>query len=129
MTRRCSKCESCAINCNTLTIDEIRNGIESGVFRSVDAEFGGTAAVGIACSGGWVWFDPVGSRTPEQVGAAFVYVVPRRVAARSLRAEQVGEPFHGNRLGGARMSWRGNGRDRLIGIASQHLGARRQSAG
>jgi hypothetical protein len=22
----------------------------------------------------WVWFDPVGSRTPEQVGAAFVDV-------------------------------------------------------
>jgi TetR/AcrR family transcriptional regulator, cholesterol catabolism regulator len=57
----------------TLTIDEIRNGIESGVFRSVDAELAALQLWG-SLQWMWVWFDPVGSRTPEQVGAAFVDV-------------------------------------------------------
>ena len=39
--------------------------------------------------------------------------VPRRAAARPLGAEQVGESFHGHRLGGARLPCRGNKRDRL----------------
>jgi AcrR family transcriptional regulator len=56
-----------------LTIDEIRNGIESGVFRSVDAELAALQLWG-SLQWMWVWFDPVGSRTPEQVGAAFVDV-------------------------------------------------------
>ncbi len=57
----------------TLTIDEIRNGIEGGVFRSVDAELAALQLWG-SLQWMWVWFDPVGSRTPEQVGAAFVDV-------------------------------------------------------
>jgi TetR/AcrR family transcriptional regulator, cholesterol catabolism regulator len=56
-----------------LTIDEIRSGIESGVFRSVDAELAALQLWG-SLQWMWVWFDPVGSRTPEQVGAAFVDV-------------------------------------------------------
>jgi TetR/AcrR family transcriptional regulator, cholesterol catabolism regulator len=56
-----------------LTIDEIRNGIKSGVFRSVDAELAALQLWG-SLQWMWVWFDPVGSRTPEQVGAAFVDV-------------------------------------------------------
>ena len=56
-----------------LTIDEIRSGIKSGVFRSVDAELAALQLWG-SLQWMWVWFDPVGSRTPEQVGAAFVDV-------------------------------------------------------
>jgi TetR/AcrR family transcriptional regulator, cholesterol catabolism regulator len=56
-----------------LTIDEIRNGIKSGVFRSVDAELAALQLWG-SLQWMWVWFDPVGSRTAEQVGAAFVDV-------------------------------------------------------
>ncbi len=56
-----------------LVIDEIRNGIESGVFRSVDAELAALQLLG-SLQWMWVWFDPTGSRTPEQVGAAFVDV-------------------------------------------------------
>jgi hypothetical protein len=57
----------------TLAIDEIRNGIESGVFRSVDAELAALQLSG-SLQWMWVWFDPADSRTPEQVGAAFVDV-------------------------------------------------------
>ncbi|HUB55648.1 MAG TPA: TetR/AcrR family transcriptional regulator [Mycobacterium sp.] len=56
-----------------LTIDEIRSGIKSGVFRSVDAELAALQLWG-SLQWMWVWFDPVGSRTAEQVGAAFVDV-------------------------------------------------------
>ena len=56
-----------------LTIDEIRNGVESGVFRTVDDRTGGTAAVGIAAVDVGV-VRSAGPRTPEQVGAAFVDV-------------------------------------------------------
>ena len=56
-----------------LTIDEIRSGIKCGVFRSVDAELAALQLWG-SLQWMWVWFDPVGSRTPEQVGAAFVDV-------------------------------------------------------
>jgi AcrR family transcriptional regulator len=56
-----------------LTIDEIRNGIESGVFRRVDVELVALQLWG-SLQWMWVWFDPAGSWTPEQVGAAFVDV-------------------------------------------------------
>jgi TetR/AcrR family transcriptional regulator, cholesterol catabolism regulator len=56
-----------------LTIDEIRSGIDSGVFRSVDAELA-TLQLWGSLEWMWVWFDPAGSRAPEQVGAAFVDV-------------------------------------------------------
>ncbi|OBG99318.1 MULTISPECIES: TetR/AcrR family transcriptional regulator [unclassified Mycobacterium] len=56
-----------------LATDEIRNGIESGVFRSVDVELAALQLWG-SLQWMWVWFDPTGSRTPEQVGAAFVDV-------------------------------------------------------
>jgi AcrR family transcriptional regulator len=56
-----------------LTIDEIRSGIKSGIFRSVDAELAALQLWG-SLQWMWVWFDPVGSRTAEQVGAAFVDV-------------------------------------------------------
>jgi TetR/AcrR family transcriptional regulator, cholesterol catabolism regulator len=56
-----------------LAIDEIRNGIESGVFRSVDVELAALQLWG-SLQWMWVWFDPADSRTPEQVGAAFVDV-------------------------------------------------------
>ena len=54
-------------------IDEVRNGVESGVFRSVDIELAALQLWG-SLQSLWVWFDPAGSRTPEQVGAAFVDV-------------------------------------------------------
>lgn len=57
----------------TLAIDEIRTGIENGVFRDVDAELAALQLWG-SLQWMWVWFDPRGSRTPEQVGAAFVDV-------------------------------------------------------
>jgi AcrR family transcriptional regulator len=56
-----------------LTIDEIRNGVESGAFRTVDIELAALQLWG-SLQSLWVWFDPVGPRTPEQVGAAFVDV-------------------------------------------------------
>ena len=57
----------------TLMIDEIRNGVDSGVFRSVDVELAALQLLG-SLEWMWVWFDPAGSRAPEQVGAAFVDV-------------------------------------------------------
>ncbi|OJZ74636.1 TetR family transcriptional regulator [Mycobacterium paraffinicum] len=57
----------------TLAIDEIRSGIESGVFRSVDVELAALQLWG-SLQWMWVWFDPADPRTPEQVGAAFVDV-------------------------------------------------------
>ncbi len=56
-----------------LTIREIRNGIDAGVFRSVDIELAALQLWG-SVQWMWVWFDRVDSRTPEQVGAAFVDV-------------------------------------------------------
>jgi hypothetical protein len=56
-----------------LTIDEIRNGVEGGVFRSVDVELAALQLWG-SLQWMWVWFDPAESRTAEQVGAAFVDV-------------------------------------------------------
>jgi len=56
-----------------LTIGEIRNGIEAGVFRSVDVELAALQLWG-SVQWMWVWFDRGDSRTPEEVGAAFVDV-------------------------------------------------------
>jgi len=56
-----------------LAVDEIRSGIASGVFRSVDVDLAALQLWG-SLQWMWVWFDPTGSRTPEQVGAAFVDV-------------------------------------------------------
>ncbi len=57
----------------TLAVDEIRSGITSGVFRSVDVELAALQLWG-SLEWMWVWFDPADSRAPEQVGAAFVDV-------------------------------------------------------
>lgn len=56
-----------------LTIDEIRSGVDSGVFRSVDVDLAALQLWG-SLEWMWVWFDPNDSRTPERVGAAFVDV-------------------------------------------------------
>ncbi len=56
-----------------LMIDEIYHGVESGVFRPVDVELAALQLWG-SLQWLWVWFDPDGPRTPEQVGAAFVDV-------------------------------------------------------
>jgi len=58
---------------HALTVAEIRNGVDSGVFRSVDVELAALQLWG-SLEWMWVWFDPADSRTPEQVGAAFVDV-------------------------------------------------------
>ncbi|ORW92956.1 TetR family transcriptional regulator [Mycobacterium sp. IEC1808] len=57
----------------THAVDEIRNGIDLGVFRSVDVELAALQLWG-SLEWMWVWFDPADSRTPEEVGAAFVDV-------------------------------------------------------
>ncbi|SRX93440.1 TetR family transcriptional regulator [Rhodococcus jostii RHA1] [Mycobacterium shimoidei] len=57
----------------TLTIEEIRKGVESGAFRSVDVDLAALQLWG-SLQWMWVWFDPADSRSPEQVGAAFVDV-------------------------------------------------------
>ena len=57
----------------SLVIDEIRSGIEGDVFRRVDVELAALQLWG-SLEWMWVWFDPADSRTPEQVGAAFVDV-------------------------------------------------------
>lgn len=56
-----------------LTIAEIRNGVDSGVFRRVDVELAALQLWG-SLQWMWVWFDPAVSHTAEQVGAAFVDV-------------------------------------------------------
>jgi AcrR family transcriptional regulator len=56
-----------------LMIDEIRNGVDRGVFRGVDVELAALQLWG-SLEWMWVWFDPAGPRTPEHVGAAFVDV-------------------------------------------------------
>ena len=56
-----------------LAIDEIRTGIDAGVFRRVDVELAALQLWG-SLQWMWVWFDPTDSRTPEAVGAAFVDV-------------------------------------------------------
>ena len=56
-----------------LAIDEIRSGVERGVFRGVDVELAALQLWG-SLEWMWVWFDPADFRTPEQVGAAFVDV-------------------------------------------------------
>lgn len=52
---------------------ELRRGIELGVFRPIDPDLATLLIFG-ASQWMWTWFDPDGSRTPEQVGAAFVDV-------------------------------------------------------
>ncbi|OBH78783.1 TetR/AcrR family transcriptional regulator [Mycobacterium scrofulaceum] len=61
------------IQLQNLAIDEIRSGIDSGVFRTVDVELAALQLWG-SLEWMWVWFGPADSRTPEQVGAAFVDV-------------------------------------------------------
>jgi TetR/AcrR family transcriptional regulator, cholesterol catabolism regulator len=56
-----------------LMIGEIRNGVDAGVFRNVDVELA-TLQVWGSLQWMWVWFDRGDSRTPEEVGAAFVDV-------------------------------------------------------
>lgn len=56
-----------------LTVEEIHKGIRSGVFRKVDAELAALQLWG-SVQWMWVWFDPDGSRKPEQVGSAFIDV-------------------------------------------------------
>ncbi|BCO37842.1 TetR/AcrR family transcriptional regulator [Mycobacterium heckeshornense] len=54
-----------------LTVAEIDRGIGEGVFRQVDSELAAWQLWG-SLQWMWVWFDRRDSRTPEQVGAAFV---------------------------------------------------------
>lgn len=58
---------------HALTVDAIGSGVQSGVFRSVDVDLAALQLWG-SLEWMWVWFDPTDSRTPEQVGAAFVDV-------------------------------------------------------
>lgn len=52
-------------------LEQMRVGIKTGVFRSVDVELAALQLWGSVQSL-WVWFNPDGPRTPEEVGAAFV---------------------------------------------------------
>ena len=95
-----------------LMIDEIRNGVESGVFRSVDIELAALQLWG-SLQWLWVWFDPAGPRTPEQVGAAFVDVFLGGLLLDRLGLSKWANPSSGRRVGGARMPCRGDGRDNV----------------
>jgi AcrR family transcriptional regulator len=55
----------------TLIVGEIRNGVKVGVFRSVNVELAALQLWG-SVQWMWVWFNPDGARTAEEVGAAFV---------------------------------------------------------
>jgi AcrR family transcriptional regulator len=55
----------------TLIVGEIRNGIRAGVFRNVKIELAALQLWG-SVQWMWVWFNPDGARTPEEVGTAFV---------------------------------------------------------
>ncbi|PXX58449.1 TetR family transcriptional regulator [Nocardia tenerifensis] len=50
---------------------EIRSGIDSGVFRDVDEGLATLQIFG-SLQWMWTWFNPKGRRTPDEVGAAFV---------------------------------------------------------
>lgn len=54
-----------------LIVDEIRSGVKAGVFRGVNVELAALQLWG-AMQSMWVWFNPDGAQTPEEVGAAFV---------------------------------------------------------
>jgi AcrR family transcriptional regulator len=54
-----------------LVVGEIHNGVRAGVFRSVNVELAALQLWG-AVQWMWVWFNPDGARSPEEVGAAFV---------------------------------------------------------
>ena len=56
-----------------LTQVEIQGGVDSGVFRKIDAESATMQLWGFL-QWMWVWFDPRGRRTPEKVAADFVDV-------------------------------------------------------
>ncbi|MEE6179770.1 TetR/AcrR family transcriptional regulator [Mycobacterium sp. 050134] len=57
----------------SLAVDEIRSGIDIGVFRGVDVQLAALQLWG-SLQWMWVWFSPADLWTPEQVGAAFVDV-------------------------------------------------------
>ena len=56
-----------------LTIDEIRKGVQAGVFRNVDVDLAAMQLWG-SVQWMWVWFHADDPRAPEEVGAAFVDV-------------------------------------------------------
>jgi TetR/AcrR family transcriptional regulator, cholesterol catabolism regulator len=56
-----------------LTMEEIRKGVEAGVFRNVDVELAALQLWG-SVQWMWVWFHARGPRSAEEVGAAFVDV-------------------------------------------------------
>jgi len=56
-----------------VTIDEIRKGVDSGVFRDVDVELAALQLWG-SVQWMWVWFHASGPRSAQEVGAAFVDV-------------------------------------------------------
>lgn len=53
--------------------EELRAGVESGVFRRVDPSITSLQIFG-SLQWMWTWFDPKGPHSPEQVGASFVDV-------------------------------------------------------
>jgi AcrR family transcriptional regulator len=74
-----------------LTTDELRRGIDVGVFRAVDAEVA-TLQLWGSLQWMWVWFNPKGSRTPEEVGAAFVDVFLGGLLADRLNLAKLADP-------------------------------------
>lgn len=54
-----------------LVTTEIQRGIDEGLFRPVDVELATLSVFG-SVQWMWTWFDPNGSQTAEEVGAAFV---------------------------------------------------------
>ncbi|WP_322860666.1 TetR/AcrR family transcriptional regulator [Mycobacterium europaeum] len=90
-----------------LVVDEIRTGIESGVFRSVDVDLAALQLWG-SLQWMWVWFDPAGSRTPRTGRCRVRRRLPRRAAFGPTGTRQVGESLRRHRLRRARMPGRGH---------------------
>jgi AcrR family transcriptional regulator len=74
-----------------MTTDELRRGIDSGMFRAVDAEVA-TLQLWGSVQWMWVWFNPGGSRTPEDIGAAYVDVFLGGLLADRLNLAKLADP-------------------------------------
>jgi TetR/AcrR family transcriptional regulator, cholesterol catabolism regulator len=74
-----------------MTVDEVSRGIDGGIFRAVDAEIV-TFQLWGSMQWMWVWFSAKGTRSPEEVGAAFVDVFLGGLLADRLNLAKLADP-------------------------------------